>query len=97
MGADGGAKRIRTADLCRARAALSQLSYRPRVGLARRQPQYRPPEPLSPTLPVLLAVDEVCVAGEVEHRIGQVGDVLPPIAGGVDDVVEEVTGVDAVQ
>ncbi len=26
---DGGAKRIRTADLCRARAALSQLSYRP--------------------------------------------------------------------
>jgi hypothetical protein len=30
---DGGAKRIRTADLLRAREALSQLSYRPAIGL----------------------------------------------------------------
>ena len=29
----GGAKRIRTADLLRAREALSQLSYRPAIGL----------------------------------------------------------------
>lgn len=30
---NGGAKRIRTADLLRAREALSQLSYRPALGL----------------------------------------------------------------
>ena len=30
---DGGAKRDRTADLLRARQALSQLSYSPRMGI----------------------------------------------------------------